>query len=219
MRHGPGVRAGFSLIELLVVISIIALLVGILLPTLATVRARAQGIACASNLRQVGLGFEMYHGDYDDTFPRANWMPRPFLPQRGDRRSINEALDAYIALSDEQSQRVYKCPGDDTVYDLTSAAARADPDVNHEHGVSYYYQSRLGGRTAEETWIVRRLGLTEAEVLVMSDMDGSEYVFQFDDDMDASVWSTSEGTVETGFNHKNRNALFADGHVAYALGN
>ncbi|MEO0965068.1 MAG: prepilin-type N-terminal cleavage/methylation domain-containing protein [Planctomycetota bacterium] len=204
---------GFSLIELLVVISIIALLIGILLPTIAAVRARATGIACASNLRQIGLGFEMYHGDYDQTFPRANWMPAPFRPQQTDRRAINEALDAYIPLDDRQSQRVYECPGDDVVSELTAAAS------GREHGVSYYYQSRLGGRTAESTWLVRRLGLTESDVLVMSDLDGSDFVFNFDDDMDDTVWDTDAGTIDVGFNHLNRNALYADGHVAYALGN
>jgi prepilin-type processing-associated H-X9-DG protein len=178
------------------------------------VDAAARGV-----IERAGYGNQMYHGDHDEIFPRANWMPRPFVPQWSDRGAINEALDAYIPLSDRQSQRVYQCPGDDTVHELTAAAARADPAVNHDNGVSYYYQSRLGGRTAEQTWIVRRLGLTEAQVLVLSDMDGSEFVFKFDDDMDDSVWDTTAGTVETGFNHKNRNALYADGHVAFALGN
>ncbi|MEM0915162.1 MAG: prepilin-type N-terminal cleavage/methylation domain-containing protein [Planctomycetota bacterium] len=219
MTHAKTLRGGFSLIELLVVISIIALLIGILLPTVAAVRARAIGIACASNLRQIGLGFEMYHGDYDEVFPRANWMPAPFQPQRADRLAINETLDAYIPLDDRQSQRVFTCPGDDVVHELTAAAAKADPNVNHENGVSYYYQSRLGGRTAASTWMVRRLGLTESDVLVMSDLDGSDFVFNFDEDMDDSVWDTTAGTIDVGFNHLNRNALYADGHVAYALGN
>ncbi|MEO0588591.1 MAG: hypothetical protein AAF078_13240, partial [Planctomycetota bacterium] len=93
------------------VISIIALLVGILLPTLSAVRARATGIACASNLRQIGLGFEMYLMDYDEVFPRAAFMPEPFVPQSG-RPAINVALEAYLPTNDKTSQRVYTCPGD-----------------------------------------------------------------------------------------------------------
>lgn len=55
---------GFTLIELLVVVAIIALLVSMLLPALVQTRAEARRVHCASNLRQVGLGFQMYALDF-----------------------------------------------------------------------------------------------------------------------------------------------------------
>lgn len=60
---------GFTLIELAVVISIIALLIAILLPALRAARLTAQAAVCLSNQRQVGLALQMYAEDYDEHFP------------------------------------------------------------------------------------------------------------------------------------------------------
>src|SRR5262245_28641350 len=59
----------FTLVELLVVIGIIALLIAILVPTLAKARESARRTECLSNIRQVGIAFRVYAQDYRDQVP------------------------------------------------------------------------------------------------------------------------------------------------------
>lgn len=69
-----GVR-GFTLVELLVVIGIIAVLIGILLPTLGKARDAGYRAACGSNLHQIGLMMLVYAQDNKGSFPRTYWYP------------------------------------------------------------------------------------------------------------------------------------------------
>ena len=61
--------SGFTLIELLVVIAIIAILAAMLLPALAAAKKKAQQSYCLNSLKQIGLGFVLYIGDYNDVMP------------------------------------------------------------------------------------------------------------------------------------------------------
>jgi prepilin-type N-terminal cleavage/methylation domain-containing protein/prepilin-type processing-associated H-X9-DG protein len=89
-RRGlPG--RGFTLIELLVTIAIISILAAILFPVLAQARDKARAATCQSNLKQLGLAFEMYSMDYDETYPcNPQWKGR---------------LDSYV-----KNKEIYKCP-------------------------------------------------------------------------------------------------------------
>ncbi|HEY5505080.1 MAG TPA: type II secretion system protein, partial [Sedimentisphaerales bacterium] len=57
---------GFTLVELLVVISVIGLLMGILIPAMGKARAAANRTYCMSNLRQIGVAFRAYLDDNRD---------------------------------------------------------------------------------------------------------------------------------------------------------
>lgn len=118
-------KNGFTLIELLVVIAIIAILASILFPVFAKAREQARAISCLSNMKQLGVGLQMYVQDNDECYPGA-W--RQYADASGDancelmgghaavaggqeaycrQASIKAVLDPYI-----RNGGVWKCPSD-----------------------------------------------------------------------------------------------------------
>lgn len=76
MRRGR-LGFGFTLVELLVVIGIIALLISILLPSLNAARQAARTVASLSNLRQLGIGLQFYVNDFKGFYPGGHYPQAP----------------------------------------------------------------------------------------------------------------------------------------------
>jgi prepilin-type N-terminal cleavage/methylation domain-containing protein/prepilin-type processing-associated H-X9-DG protein len=89
----------FTLVELLVVIGIIAILIAILLPTLGAARRQAMSTKCLSNLRQIGLAFQLYEKDHAGAWPvvlHAEHSAAGFFPPGHGDRVWSDFLAPYI---------------------------------------------------------------------------------------------------------------------------
>jgi prepilin-type N-terminal cleavage/methylation domain-containing protein/prepilin-type processing-associated H-X9-DG protein len=116
-------RSAFTLIELLVVISIIALLISILLPALRAARESGRAIACASNQRQVVIGFHHYADDHRDALVYTVYR----WPGMGANEFWTHALRQYVGVTlpphgTVKPRGVYECPTSQRFSDGSSHA-------------------------------------------------------------------------------------------------
>lgn len=123
-------RKAFTLIELLVVIAIIAILAAILFPVFAQAREKARQTSCLSNMKQIGLAILMYTQDYDESFPKNefidqnNWGAWP----------ANHYLwsSALCTQPYMKNKEIFRCPDDSAGLDpgiATAVGPRRTPAV------------------------------------------------------------------------------------------
>src|SRR5690348_9943725 len=125
----------FTLVELLVVIGIIAVLIAILMPTLARAREEGNRIKCLSNMRQIGMAFQGYIHENKLHFPdpAADNHPDSWIcwdtnswHENGDNSQPLRTLDESAIckyLGDQFSEAVFQCPSDDILNRISGAGS------------------------------------------------------------------------------------------------
>ena len=143
----------FTLVELLVVISIIALLMGILLPSLSAAREQGRCVVCKSNLKNIGLALRLYLDDYNGNMPSAEPYPGHY-GQKSQHWFMNSVLMKNLGLEifkDEngkligpgKKRSVLTCPSHKKP-DMTQNRLPDYPAQQRQFSLSYMANGTLG---------------------------------------------------------------------------
>ncbi len=184
-------RAGFTLVELLTVIAIIAILAAIIVPVSSKVRENARGVRCQTNLREIGKAMFLHAAENKNRFPAQATIQvaDPLLPSTNADNWIR-AVSSHISVqSQTQRNHVLSCPN-------------VTQDQSDLLQFSYAMNRFLAGRITSsppnpsKTVLIRHTGQSRSSFAVEGDNQQSP----------------------TGLNYSDKagkfNYLFADGHVA-----
>lgn len=164
-------RKGFTLVELLVVIGIIAVLVGILMPSLAAARRQSQQVKCLAALREIGHGFAMYAAAYKNTWPCAvhdwgnptyplptgrqmRWQDR-ILPFITDIKDIDDYKDIATRVPNDvlrSSSVLWGCPTYRT-QDGWEWGNTVDDQVRNGYSMNVYTQMPVASLNSNKAYI------------------------------------------------------------------
>ena len=212
--------AGFTLVELLVVIGIVTVLIAALLPALQRAQEQGRAIVCAGNMRQVYLAASMYADAHRGVLPIPSFFPGDAVSQKAVAIQLSAAgtydytkgtLWPFLGGSPQTRQRVFLCPSDGP----DRSAGNREENINFGHPRNYSYNFNiwmrgiLGSRLAMPAFSgskngmglrVTRIRQPAQKILVAEEREPDDGCF--------------DGCWKLANRHQRRgNQCFADGHV------
>jgi prepilin-type N-terminal cleavage/methylation domain-containing protein/prepilin-type processing-associated H-X9-DG protein len=225
-------RHGFTIVELLVVVAIIAILASLLLPAIARASGQGRQIFCQNNLRQLGVAWTVYAGDHDDRITynlgsteikamlargqKYNWA-NSLMNWELDSSNTNELLNTQASIGPYVSAnpRVFRCPSD-------TALSRIQRSAGWDHRSRTYSMNAMVGNAGEFT-----LGGTNVnnpayqQFMTLGEIKAPALIFAFIEEHPDSIndgYFINKGYVSqwydlpASFHNGGANLAFADGH-------
>jgi prepilin-type N-terminal cleavage/methylation domain-containing protein len=202
-------KRGFTLIEMLVAIAIIAMLAALLLPALARAKASAHRAACISNLRQINLATHMYADDHGDAI-------RAITNKEALYFTYKETIQPYLSRNGSPTNdSVFACPADDFKCDDPVLKDILFADVNgqlgfHRQEFSHYSSYFFNGAAPEEVQPLQHMGQKAftavhqpSRVVLVGELSG------------ACALSAHERKQPYQFNNARNVMSFVDGHTSF----
>jgi prepilin-type N-terminal cleavage/methylation domain-containing protein/prepilin-type processing-associated H-X9-DG protein len=229
-------RPGFTLVELLVVIGIIALLFSILIPAVGAVHKRAKVTKCASNLRQIGLAMMSYAtSDPGGSFPRTTYDPNKHLQldnagylvpdsfgNSGYVGENNVPASLFLVMKTEAvPSSIFVCPATDAVPGFVNMSPRVSSnweqipnDMNYSLAAPFPSpQASRNGFTWRNTMSFEFALAADINPGTRGGANPPNNVVAPPHDAPQAVMASANSN-----NHANQgqNVLYADGHVEYS---
>jgi len=236
-KHARHSRKGFTLVELLVVIGIIALLISILLPSLNRARETANRVKCGSNMRQIGQAIMLYANENKGNYPRTVYNPANNAICIYDGRTTSVAIDPFtdntakghindvgqamflLIRTQDITPEVFICPSSndekDTYNSTAGSSAQSKASFSKSNNLSYSMANPYPNTNAVNNGY-KLNATTGAEFAIASDKNPAG----------AAGYDVATPTVNSpssimqkanSANHQGQgeNVLFGDGHAEF----
>lgn len=194
-------RNGFTLIEMLVVVAIISILASLLMPALSRSLNMAKQITCNSNLKQLGVVYQIYAGDYTDTLPVARVGGNAW------KKNWEFQIAPYIDASLPNGLQIQP------VNPLLACPATENPPTADTYYIPTNYAYHLNmGAVGSESWMYPN-AIDKCPKKLSRFLRPSEITITTDGRGNSSTFYNSESMVDLGRHNGFESYLYVDGHV------